>query len=117
MKDELNLVDWHGGRGVTVYRRYFFHADGPRLLITMRNAPGLCGIRECPARLVTELGQQVMKISACDQTEFHEISADRLSFIACAEIGERSGRANWPGGTPAFRTGKQSMVLVSSRPI
>jgi hypothetical protein len=32
---------------------------------------------------------KVAKISARDQTEFPEISADRLSFIARAEIGER----------------------------
>jgi hypothetical protein len=81
--DELNLVDWQGRRGVTLYGRYFFNADGRRLFITMLSAAGLCGIRECPVRIFTELGQQVLEVSACDQADFHEIAADQLSFVAC----------------------------------
>lgn len=82
-KDELNNVDWVGRRGVKVYRRWFFSADGRRLMITMLSAGAACGIRECPVRILTEFGQRVLETMACDQPDFHEISADRLSFVAC----------------------------------
>ncbi|MCK1336629.1 hypothetical protein IVB38_11435 [Bradyrhizobium sp. 38] len=82
-KDKLNEVDWVGRRGVKVYRRWFFNADGRRLLVTMLSAGVACGIRECPVRIQTELGQPVLETMACDQPDLHEISADRLSFVAC----------------------------------
>lgn len=82
-KDELNNVDWVGRRGVKVYRRWFFNADGRRLLVTMLSAGVACGMRECPVRIQTELGQRVLQIMACDQSDLHEISTDRLSFVAC----------------------------------
>jgi hypothetical protein len=82
-KDQLNMVDWQGGRGVTLYRRYFFNADGRRLFVTMLSAAGVCGIRECPVRMFTEFEQPVMEVMACDQAAFHEISTDQRSFVAC----------------------------------
>jgi hypothetical protein len=82
-KDQLNLVDWQGKRGVIVYRRYFFNADGRRLFITMLSAGGVCGIRDCPVRILTESQQPVMEVMACDEAHFHEITADQLSFVAC----------------------------------
>jgi hypothetical protein len=82
-KDEAKEVDWQSPRKPTVFRHYFFNSDGRRLLATMLSAAGVCGIRECPVRLFTDAGEQVAQISVCDQSEFHAISADRLSFVAC----------------------------------
>lgn len=82
-KDELNNVDWVGRRGVKVYRRWFFNADGRRLMVSMLSAGVACGMRECPVRIQTEFGQRVLETMACDQPDQHEISTDRLSFVAC----------------------------------
>lgn len=81
--DQLNSVGWTSKRPVIVFSRYFFNADGRRLFISMLSASGACGDRLCPVRIFTETGQNVMEASVCDQIETHEISADRLSLVAC----------------------------------
>jgi hypothetical protein len=81
--DQLNRVEWTSQRPVTVFGRYFFNADGRRLFISMLSAAGACGTQLCPVRIFTETGKQVTEISACDQADTHEISADRTSFVAC----------------------------------
>lgn len=82
-KDQVELLDWNSLRGVTVSNRRFSGPQGQELLITMLDAEGVCGIRECPVRIFTASGDLVMETSACDQTSFHQLSPDRSVFIAC----------------------------------
>ena len=51
-KDEVGLLDWNAPRGVTILNSRFYGPKDQELLITMLNAPGVCGIRECPVRIL-----------------------------------------------------------------
>jgi hypothetical protein len=99
-KDEIELIDWSGPRGVTIHNSRVYGARDQELLITMLNAPGICGIRECPVRIYAGSGELVLETSACDQPSLHALSLDGGVFIACG-VEHRIGQGRFGHGPEA----------------
>jgi hypothetical protein len=100
-RDYTDIVDRKDIRGVHVFSRYFFNADGRRLQITGLSAKGACGINTCPIRIFTELGTLVTEFSGCDAFEAHEVSADQRSIVTCGVA--HDVLQNGPRGSLAYR--------------
>ncbi len=82
-KDEVELIDWTSARGVTLLTSRFHGPHDQELVITVLDAAGVCGIRECPVRIYDMQGGMVLETSACDQSSFHDLTPDRSVFIGC----------------------------------
>ena len=102
-KDHTDLIDWRGPRGVSILSRRVRGARDQELLITMLNAPGICGIRECPVRIYDGSDELVFETSACNQSSFHALVLDSDLFVACGvehRIGQGIGQGR-PGRATA----------------
>ncbi|MDO9057891.1 MAG: hypothetical protein Q7U92_02560 [Bradyrhizobium sp.] len=125
-KDHTDLIDWRGRRGVSILSRRVRGAQDRELMITMLDAPGICGIRECPVRIHDGSDQLVFETSACNQSSLHALVLDSDIFIACGvehRIGQgigqgighgRSGRATAASAVSTRRFWHNGSIVEAS---
>ena len=97
--DQVDYVDLASSGGASVQTGAFRNVDGRMLLITLLDARPACGKRECPFRIYSADGALLLDVSACRDTAYHFMSADRKSVMLCGvrhELSPKPARSAAP---------------------